>query len=146
MITPPKPKPKSPWGNRFAIRFFTLLLGVLIFWLLGFFVQDIKSIPGPDYEALKRKHIDPALPKQQEERAARLAETQRKLKSLQEEQGIARDSSQNLQRTIGQLLDLRKLSLEKDVALSAADQSSRLVEGAPPTTAGPTLSFAHRFT
>jgi predicted RNA-binding Zn-ribbon protein involved in translation (DUF1610 family) len=122
-----KPKPKSPWGNRLAIRFFTLVLGVLIFWLLGFLMQDIRSIRGPDYGEVERRHLDPSLSDQKEDLARRLAETERRLKSLQEEQAIARDSSQNLQQTIGQLLDLRKLSLEKDVALSASDQTNLTV-------------------
>lgn len=122
-----KPKPKGPWGNRFAIHFFTFVLGVLIFWLLGFFVRDIKSIRGPEFSEVERRHLDPSLAGQKTQLAGRLAATERQLKSLQEEQGIARDSSQNLQRTIGQLLDLKKLSLEKDVALSASDQTNLTV-------------------
>ena len=52
---------RGTWVHRFAIRFFTLVLGVLIFWLLGFFVKDIPSIRGPDYTAIEAKHLDTGL-------------------------------------------------------------------------------------
>ena len=41
-------KSKGTWIHRFAIWLFTLALAVLVFWVLGFFVDDIRSVPGPD--------------------------------------------------------------------------------------------------
>ncbi len=37
---------RGTWGVRTVIRLFTVVLGILIFWLLGFLVKDIKSIQG----------------------------------------------------------------------------------------------------
>ena len=54
-------KSKGTWVHRFAIRLFTLVLAVLIFWVLGFFVDDIRSIRGPDYATIERKHLDKEL-------------------------------------------------------------------------------------
>ncbi len=51
-------KSKGTWIHRLAIRLFTGVLAVLIFWVLGFFVDDIRSIRGPDYAAIEQKHLD----------------------------------------------------------------------------------------
>ena len=40
-------KPKGPWIHRFLIVFFTAVFAVLVYWALGFLVEDIRSIPGP---------------------------------------------------------------------------------------------------
>ena len=41
-------KVKGTWIQRFSIIFFSLVLGVLLFWLLGFITKDIGSLRGPD--------------------------------------------------------------------------------------------------
>ena len=46
---------KGPWIHRFSIRLFTLFLAVLVYWVLGFLVQDIESIPGPSYDAIEQR-------------------------------------------------------------------------------------------
>ena len=51
-------KPKGTWINRFAVRFFTVVLAVLFFWLIGFLLQDIRTIKGPDYEAVEKTTLD----------------------------------------------------------------------------------------
>ena len=38
--------------HRLAIRLFTVVLAVLFFWLLRFLVQDIQTIPGPDFTSI----------------------------------------------------------------------------------------------
>jgi hypothetical protein len=52
---------KGTWGVRLLIRVFTVILGLLVFWLLGFLVRDIESLKGPDYLKVERKYVDPAL-------------------------------------------------------------------------------------
>ena len=54
-------KSKGTWIHRFAIRMFTLVLAVLIFWVLGFFVDDIRSIRGPEYDTVENQHLDKGL-------------------------------------------------------------------------------------
>lgn len=54
-------KTKGPWIHRLAIHFFTVVLAIIVFWLLGFLVGDIRSIPGPDYNEVAGQNIDPAV-------------------------------------------------------------------------------------
>jgi len=63
-------KPKGPWIHRFSIRLFTLFLAVLVYWVLGFLVQDIESIQGPSYTDIEQRHVDPALVETQKTLAA----------------------------------------------------------------------------
>lgn len=118
------PKPKGPWINRFLTRLLTLILAILIFWLLGFLLQDIRSIKGPDRQAYELEHIDQQLLAQIRHLKSRISETERKLSETQNEQRIVGDRSRNLQLTINQLLELQKLSIEKDRALTESDQTN----------------------
>ena len=54
-------KPKGPWIHRFSIRLFTVILAILVYWVLGFFVQDIESIEGPQYDVIEKTHLDQEL-------------------------------------------------------------------------------------
>ncbi|KOR30586.1 hypothetical protein TI05_13710, partial [Achromatium sp. WMS3] len=50
--SPNSPNPKGPWIHRFSINLFTIIFAILVFWTLGFFVEDIESIEGPDYATI----------------------------------------------------------------------------------------------
>jgi len=100
-----------------------MILGVLIFWSLGFLVQDIKSIKGPRYDEIEKRHVDPSLVKKAETLGKQIADLDRRIGNKKEEQRVVGDSSQNLQRTINQLIELQKLSIQKDISLSETEQS-----------------------
>ena len=53
-----KRKGKGSWGQRFFIIVLSIVLGILLFWLLGFVTDDIASMPGPDYDEVWDKHVD----------------------------------------------------------------------------------------
>ena len=118
------PQPKGPWLNRFVIRLFTVVLAVLVFWLLGFIVDDIGSIEGPQYEAIEAKHIDEGLLEKKATQETQLAELSRQIDNQNELQRLLGTSSQNLQQTISQLLDLQKQGLEKNVTFSDKEQAN----------------------
>lgn len=109
---------------RLLIRLFTLALAILAYWLLGFLVQDIESIRGPDYAEVERRFVDVKLVANLKQVESQRAELERQLGNAREQQRQVADGSQNLQRTINQLLELQKLSLEKQVALPAADSGN----------------------
>jgi len=122
MKTPPASK--GPWINRFAIRFFTVILGVLIFWLLGFLVDDIQSIKGPQYDRIEKRHVDQGLVGKKAALEKQLAELSRQIDNQKETQRLIGDSSRSLQQTINQLLGLQRLSIEKNIAFSATEQAN----------------------
>ena len=49
---------KGTWGQRFAIYFFSLLFGVLVYWLLGFITRDIGSLRGPELAQVETNYLE----------------------------------------------------------------------------------------
>ena len=115
---------KGPWIHRFLIALFSVITGLLCFWLLGFVVDDIVGWPGPTYEKLEKGLLDQAVVKQQAVFGGQIADTKRKLSNQNKRQELLRDSTANSQRTMNQLLEFQKLSLQKDVKPSPKEQQA----------------------
>lgn len=118
----PKPAPKGPWFQRFLVRLFTVVFGILTYWLLGFVIDDIGGWPGPSYEEVERRMLDPALTREAARLEAALADVQREISAQQARQNILRDSTTNAQTTMNQLLEFQRLSLEKNVTPTEEEQ------------------------
>ena len=117
-------KSKGTWIHRFAIRLFTLVLAVLLFWVLGFFVDDIRSIRGPDYGAIEKKHLDKNLVAKRAALEQQVADLTRQIENKREKQRVVGDSSRNLQQTINQLIELQKLGMQKSIVFSETEQAN----------------------
>ncbi len=117
-------KSKGTWYHRFAIRLFTLALAVLIFWILGFFVNDIRSIRGPDYSSIELKHLDKDLVAKRSALEKQIADLSLLIENQTEKQRVLGDSSRNLQQTINQLIELQKLGIQKSVTFSENEQAN----------------------
>src|SRR3989304_9664874 len=116
-------KSKGTWLHRFAIRLLTLVLAVLVFWVLGFFLEDIRSIRGPDYAAIERKHLDKDRVAKRETLDKQIADLTRQIENQTESQRVVGDSSRSLQQTINQLLELQRLGMQKSIPLSDTEQA-----------------------
>lgn len=119
-----QPKSKGPWTHRVLVLVFSLLLGVLVYWLLGFIVDDLGSWPGPVYEEVEKRLLDQDLVQQSKELQAQIAEANRSISEQKDRQKVLRDSTDNSERTMNQLLEVQRLSLQKGVALTEADQAA----------------------
>ncbi len=108
---------------RFTIHAFTLVFAVLVYWLLGFLVEDIRSVPGPRYETVEPNFVDPELVAERDRLNTEIAELNRQLENEAEKQRVIGDSSQNLQQTISQLVELRKLAIDQNTATTEAEQA-----------------------
>ena len=117
-------KPKGPWIHRFSIRLFTIILAILVFWVLGFLVEDIESIKGPQYDEIEKTYVDQQLYEKQKELNADIKKTDRDIQNKRDEMQIVSDSSQNLQSTINQLINLQKITVEKSTSLPENQQAS----------------------
>ena len=115
---------KGPWTHRFLVGTFTVALTLLTYWLLGFVINDIGTWPGPDYTDVEQWLLNPELLCQAEELQVQIADSKRKIKELKARQRIVQDSTTNSQRTMNQLIEIRRLSLQKDVAPSAEEQKA----------------------
>lgn len=117
-------KPKGPWIHRFSIRLFTVILAILTYWVLGFIVEDIESISGPDYGEIEKAHVDQTLVSKQKKLQSDIGAADRDIENKRSEMRIVEDSSQNLQKTINQMIELQKVSLEKSVSLPEDEKAS----------------------
>ncbi|HIG28098.1 MAG TPA: hypothetical protein EYQ50_09980 [Verrucomicrobiales bacterium] len=116
-------KIKGPFINRFAVRFLTLVFGMLIYWLLGFLLSDIASIPGPVFQDYEDRLVDTAVIDQKTRVERRISDLEMEIKNKKEAQDVIEKTSNNLQQTINQILDLQKISIEKEVELSESEQA-----------------------
>ena len=120
-------KYKGPWFHRFLIWVFSLLAGLLCYWLLGFVVTDIVSWPGPNYQALESEKLDQTIVQQQATLTQQIANTQREITDKTKRQQLLQDSTSSSQTTMNQLLEFQKLSLQKDVK-PTPDQQKALAD------------------
>ncbi len=121
---PDPERPKGTWTHRFAIRFFTVALAVLFFWLIGFLLQDIRTIKGPEYAAVERSHVDSQLLEKKASLEKRIGELARQAENLAEKQRIIGDSSRSLQQTLSQVIELQKQGLQRNAVFNEKQQAS----------------------
>jgi hypothetical protein len=113
---------KGTWIHRFAIRFFTVAPAVLFFWLIGFFLADIRTIKGPDYPTVEKTHLDARLLEKQSHLERQIAGLAGEIENPAEKQRIIGDSSRSLQQTLSQIIELQKQGLQKNVAFTEKQQ------------------------
>jgi hypothetical protein len=113
---------KGTWGIRVFIHLFTVILAILAFWLLGFMLEDIESIKGPDYTEVEIKHVDQSLVDKAKNVNEQIHDLERMIANKREQQQLVGDSSQNLRQTISQLIELQTRSLQKQVTLSESEK------------------------
>jgi len=119
----PAPRPrKGPWSHRFLVFVFSAALTLLVYWLLGFALRDIGAFPGPDWNEIERRHLDPAQVARHEQLQAELETAKRQIKDQGTRQSVLSASISNAQTTIGEMSSLHKLALEKGTPISEAEK------------------------
>lgn len=116
--------PKGPWTQRFGVVFFAILAGVLVFWLLGFVVDDIGEIPGPQQSDVDRRFLDPALVAQAEAIDRESTSVATQIENQKARQTLLRDSTTSSQQTMNQLLELQKQNSQNGVKASEAERNA----------------------
>lgn len=115
---------RGPWTHRALVLFFTLLFGVLFYWLLGFLTRDIDTWDGPDYRAVEKQSLEAGLLDEATALKARIEESNRGLADQKSRQAVLRDSTDNAQRTLTQLQEMQRLAMQKGMALSEAERQA----------------------
>jgi hypothetical protein len=115
---------RGTWWQRFLIWTFSVALALLIYWLLGFVLQDIGQLPGPDWDLIQSEQLDPELQKTTERLNIELADVKRQIENEERRQRLLRDSTASSQKTLSQLLELQRMSLEQKSALPAEQQQA----------------------
>ena len=71
---------KGPVAYRLIVFVFSVLFAVLLFWLLGFVIDDIGTWPGPDHAELEKQLLDPQLVEAAASLSGQIEETNRKIR------------------------------------------------------------------
>ncbi|WP_164100833.1 hypothetical protein [Candidatus Laterigemmans baculatus] len=121
---PLPPQRRGPAGYRLLIWIFSLTFAVLCYWLLGFILRDIGRIDGPQYRELEAQMLDPELLTTDEDLADQLAEAEREIADLSEQQRLLGASIANSQQTVNQLLEIQRLSIEKETELTEEEMAA----------------------
>jgi hypothetical protein len=117
-------KLKGPWSHRFFIFLLSIVLGVLLFWVLGFLTNDIGSLRGPVLTEIIKNYVDDLFVVRQKSLSTQLDRIRGDIKNKRQQRDILKDSTENLQNTVRQLLDIQKQSLEKGLDFSAENQQT----------------------
>ncbi len=118
------PRNKGSRWYRFSIYALSALLTVLLYWLLGFVVRDIGNIAGPDYEAIENQFVDEATRTALENLTRERSQLAVQIQNEQSIQEILRQSTNESRSTMTQLIQLHRLSLEKEVTPTEAEQNA----------------------
>ena len=113
---------KGPWIQRAAIVFLGLILGVLLYWLLGFITRDIGSLRGPDFSIVQAKYVNAQLRENQKSLEEKLAALNKQIGNKRGRQNILEKGTRSLQTTINQLLSIQKLNIERNLTLPEQQQ------------------------
>jgi predicted RNA-binding Zn-ribbon protein involved in translation (DUF1610 family) len=97
---------------------FSALFAILNYWLLGFVINDIGTWPGPNYQEIEKAILDQALVGELESLNQQVADITRQITHWKQRQEVLRDSTSNSEKTMNQLLELQRLTLQKGVTPS----------------------------
>lgn len=115
---------KGSFGHRFLTTVLNILLAILVYWLLGFILEDISNQPGPDYTTFETTYQDSALVSQNNSLNEQLANLNRSINELKQQQSLIQNSVSGYRDTMNQLLNLQKSSLQKGVVFSSESQQN----------------------
>lgn len=115
-------KLKGPWIQQAFIILLSVVLGVLLYWLLGFITKDIGSLRGPDFSIVQAKYVNAQLRENQKSLEEKLATLNKQIGNKRGRQNILEKGTRSLQTTINQLLSIQKLNIERNLTLPEQQQ------------------------
>ncbi len=118
----PEARPQGPWSHRVLLWFFTVILALLTYWLLGFALGDISSWPGPEYQAIEAELLDAQVLREGVALEGQWKQVEARIADQNAQQLLLRDSTENSQRTMTQLLEFQRLNLQQSIKPSADEQ------------------------
>jgi hypothetical protein len=118
---PPSPVPRSVRVGSF---FLSILLMLLFVWLLGFVLDDIGDIEGPDYRAVTEEYVDEGLRQRAAELEQLIVDIEIQVARQAELQADLRRSMDNARATMQQMMDLHRLSLQQQVPVTDTEKTA----------------------
>ncbi len=100
-------KARGTLWMRSGIGLLAALFGVLVFWSVGFLLDDVEVYRRPNWADYSKTRIDSALRANLEALERRMAELEHRHTLLDQQRGFIRDSSGSLQVTVDNLFKLK---------------------------------------
>ena len=119
--TPPSPVPRCVRIGSFLL---SMLLTLLSIWFLGFVLDDIGDIEGPDYRQVVEEYVDESLGQRAEELQEQIDGIGTRVRRQQELQSDLERSMDNARETMQQMMGLQRLSLEQQVPPTEAEREA----------------------
>ncbi len=117
-------KHRGSFFLRLMVLGFSIAVGVLAFWLLGYVLRDIDRIDGPNYSQMLEAELPQQLIEQRDQLEQRQLELNQKIQSAQEKRRLTAQTTGDSQQTINQLLELERLANEKSQPLTTEQQQA----------------------
>ena len=114
----------APTGLRWTIGLLSAVLGLLWIWLFGFIFSDIGDLEGPDFEASAARHVDASLREKTEALAGQIDQLDVQIRRQEEIQRNLKQSMDNARETMNQMMNLHRLSLERELNPSETQQEA----------------------
>lgn len=109
---------------RLMIVGFSVAVGVLAFWLLGYVLLDIGRVPGPNYQQMLDQRLPKALQDERQALATELVDLNQQIASTEQRRQLTGQSTGDSQQTINQLLELKRNADENETTLSQDQQQA----------------------
>ncbi|MGD9872725.1 MAG: hypothetical protein AB7T27_00510 [Kiritimatiellia bacterium] len=116
-------KAKGTFWTRALILLLAVFFGVLVYWSVGYLLNDIRVFKRPDREAFYEQHLNHALRQQLEVLEMQMKELEHKHTLLDQQRGFIKDASSTLQITVDNLFKLR----DRNQDLITQEQFARLL-------------------
>lgn len=114
---------RGPWAHRVLVFLFAAALSALAFWFIGYVLRDIDTIDGPNLAEMYEQQVPSELIDQRDQLYDTLREKRREIDQQTSRRDSLKASIDSSQQTMNQLLELQRLSLEKDSALPESQQA-----------------------
>lgn len=112
---PEESRKTAPGALRWTLYLLNALFTVLLVYLLGFMLQDIVHLEGPDRTAINKQFLTPSLPDQIDSLNEEIADLEAQIQRQKEIQDNLRRSMENARTTMQEMMSLYRLSLERGV-------------------------------
>lgn len=114
---------RGTFWMRAGILLLAVLFGVLVYWSVGFLLDDIKVFKMPDREAFFESHLDHSLSQRLDVLEMQLRDLDNKHELLTQQRGFIKDSSSSLQVIVDNLFKLKN----RDQELIRTDQFAQVL-------------------
>ncbi|TWU40112.1 hypothetical protein Q31b_34560 [Novipirellula aureliae] len=103
---------------------FSIAVGLLAFWLLGYIIQDIDRVKGPDYSQMLEVGLPQSLQNERRSLAAELVDRKQQIESTEQRRRLTAQTTSDSQQTINQLLELKRNADQNETSLSEGQQQA----------------------